>query len=60
MSTQASPEQMTPAEFRAAVAEMRATYPDDRSAVLPALRLAQERHRGWLPEEAFREATARD
>jgi NADH-quinone oxidoreductase subunit E len=29
-------------------------YPDPRSAVLPALRLAQERH-GWLPPEAFRE-----
>ena len=34
---------------------MRAIYPDERSAVLPALRLAQERHGGWLPEEAFRE-----
>jgi NADH-quinone oxidoreductase subunit E len=46
---------MSPDEFRAAVAKMRATYPDERSAVLPALRLAQERHGGWLPEEAFRE-----
>jgi NADH-quinone oxidoreductase subunit E len=27
-------------------------YPDRRSAVLPALRAAQERH-GWLPPEAF-------
>jgi NADH-quinone oxidoreductase subunit E len=35
-----------------AVAEQ---YPDSRSAVLPALRLAQERHGGWLPPEAFRE-----
>ena len=34
---------------------LRATYPRSRSAVLPALRLAQERHGGWLPEEAFRE-----
>ncbi|HEX6489909.1 MAG TPA: NAD(P)H-dependent oxidoreductase subunit E [Gaiellaceae bacterium] len=32
-----------------------ASYPDSRSAVLPALRLAQERHQGWLPPEAFRE-----
>jgi NADH:ubiquinone oxidoreductase subunit E len=32
-----------------------AQYPDRRSAVLPALRLAQERHGGWLPREAFRE-----
>ena len=34
---------------------MRKLYPDPRSAVLPALQLAQERHGGWLPEEAFRE-----
>src|SRR5215210_4135513 len=34
-----------------AVAEQ---YPDRRSAVLAALRLAQERH-GWLPPEALRE-----
>jgi NADH-quinone oxidoreductase E subunit len=32
-----------------------AQYPVRRSAVLPALRLAQERHGGWLPPEAFRE-----
>jgi NADH-quinone oxidoreductase E subunit len=30
-------------------------YPVRRSAVMPALRLAQERHGGWLPPEAFRE-----
>jgi NADH-quinone oxidoreductase subunit E len=30
-------------------------YPESRSAVLPALRLAQEEHGGWLPPEAFRE-----
>src|SRR5690349_1227931 len=29
-------------------------FPDARSATIPALRLAQERH-GWLPPEAFRE-----
>jgi NADH-quinone oxidoreductase E subunit len=34
-----------------AVAEV---YPDSKSAIMPALRLAQERH-GWLPPEAFRE-----
>jgi NADH-quinone oxidoreductase subunit E len=28
-------------------------YPDRRSAILPALRVAQERHDGWLPREAF-------
>ena len=30
-------------------------YPERRSAIIPALRLAQERYGGWLPEEAFRE-----
>jgi len=55
VSAPASPAAMSADEFRAAVAKMRATYPDERSAVLSALRLAQERHGGWLPEEAFRE-----
>jgi NADH-quinone oxidoreductase subunit E len=37
------------------IQEVRALYPpDSRSAVLPALRLAQARY-GWLPPEAFRE-----
>jgi hypothetical protein len=31
-----------------------ALYPDRRSAILPALRLAQERH-GWLSPEALRD-----
>jgi NADH-quinone oxidoreductase E subunit len=31
-----------------------AQYPDRRSAVLPALRIAQEEHGGWLPPEALR------
>jgi NADH-quinone oxidoreductase subunit E len=35
-----------------------ADYPDARSAVMPALRLAQERHGGWLPPEAFHEVAA--
>jgi NADH:ubiquinone oxidoreductase subunit E len=30
-------------------------YPDPTSAVLPALRLAQEEHGGWLSPEAIRE-----
>ncbi|MCZ7589770.1 MAG: NAD(P)H-dependent oxidoreductase subunit E [Gaiella sp.] len=30
-------------------------YPEPRSAIIPALRLAQERHGGWLPDEAFRQ-----
>ena len=41
--------------FEAEVAEIAGQYPDARSAVLPALRLAQERHEGWLPTEAFLE-----
>jgi NADH-quinone oxidoreductase subunit E len=32
-------------------------YPDRHSAVIPALRLAQEKH-GWLSPEALREAAA--
>ena len=32
-----------------------AEYPDPRSAILPALRLAQDAHGGWLPEVALRE-----
>jgi len=37
------------------VQELRSHYPDERSAVMPALQLAQERHGGWLPESALRE-----
>src|SRR5712691_11156492 len=37
------------------VREVAKQYPDSRSAVMPALRLAQERHDGWLPPEAFEE-----
>jgi NADH-quinone oxidoreductase subunit E len=36
------------------IQEVAALYPVRRSAVLPALRLAQERY-GWLPPDAFRE-----
>jgi NADH-quinone oxidoreductase subunit E len=36
------------------IAQVRKVYPDRRSAVLPALHLAQEEH-GWLPPEALRE-----
>jgi NADH-quinone oxidoreductase subunit E len=41
-----------PADFRREVQEIAALYPDTKSAVLPALRLAQERH-GYLSREAF-------
>ena len=42
-----------PAQFHREVADIAAEYPESRSAVLPALRLAQEHHGGWLPPEAF-------
>ena len=41
------------ASFQREVDTAAAEYPDSRSAVMPALRLAQERHGGWLPPEAF-------
>ena len=37
------------------IQRVKQAYPQPRSAVIPALRLAQERYGGWLPEEAFRE-----
>ena len=40
-------------DFATEVREIAAEYPESRSAVLPALRIAQERHGGWLPPEAF-------
>jgi NADH-quinone oxidoreductase subunit E len=41
--------------FADEVREVAVQYPESRSAVMPALRLAQERHGGWLPPEAFEE-----
>ena len=43
-----------PADFRRKVEEVASQYPDAKSAVLPALRLAQERD-GYLTEEGFRD-----
>lgn len=37
------------------IEKLRRQYPDPTSAVLPALRLAQEEHGGWLPPDALRE-----
>jgi NADH-quinone oxidoreductase E subunit len=39
-------------ELISEIRQVAGQYPDSRSAILPALRLAQERY-GWLPEEAF-------
>jgi NADH-quinone oxidoreductase E subunit len=41
--------------FQKQVREIAGRYPDRHSAVMDALRLAQERHDGWLPPEALRE-----
>jgi NADH-quinone oxidoreductase subunit E len=43
------------ATFYDKVQRLRKQYPQSRSAVLPALRLAQEEHGGWLPPEALRD-----
>jgi NADH-quinone oxidoreductase subunit E len=45
---------MSVAEFRERVQEIAAQYPDTKSAVMPALRLAQERD-GYLTPEGFRD-----
>ena len=44
---------MSARQFAAEVREIADQYPESRSADMPALRLAQERHGGWLPPEAF-------
>ena len=43
-----------PRELAVEIQAVASIYPDRRSAILPALRMAQERH-GWLPPEALRE-----
>jgi NADH-quinone oxidoreductase subunit E len=37
------------------IRKLRKQYPEPTSAILPALRLAQAEHGGWLPPEALRE-----
>jgi NADH-quinone oxidoreductase E subunit len=46
---------VTAAEFHDRVQELRQLYPDNRSAIMDALHLAQKRHNGWLPIEALEE-----
>jgi NADH-quinone oxidoreductase subunit E len=41
------------AEFDAKVRKLAAQYPDSKTAILPALRLAQEQNDGWLDTESF-------
>ena len=43
------------AHFRERVQKIASVYPDRHSAILPALRVAQEEHGGWLPVEALEE-----
>jgi NADH-quinone oxidoreductase subunit E len=45
---------MSEASFRERVQELERRYPHNRSAVMDALRLAQEEH-GWLSPEALRQ-----
>jgi NADH-quinone oxidoreductase E subunit len=40
---------------KAEIRKIRKEYPDPQSALLPALRLAQQDYGGWLPEAAFDE-----
>jgi NADH-quinone oxidoreductase E subunit len=41
------------AEFDAKVRKLAAQFPDSKTAILPALRLAQEENGGWLDTESF-------
>ncbi len=41
--------------MQAHIQKLRKQYPEPSSAVLPALRLAQDEHGGWLPPDALRE-----
>jgi NADH-quinone oxidoreductase subunit E len=43
------------AHFQREIDRLKSRYPHPRSAVMAALRLAQENHGGWLPPEALRE-----
>lgn len=43
---------MSDASLVERIEEVAARYPDRKSAIIPALRLAQEQY-GWLPPEAF-------
>lgn len=42
-------------EVKGRIDEIASRYPDRRSAVLPALWIAQEVYDGWIPEEAMQE-----
>jgi NADH-quinone oxidoreductase E subunit len=44
---------MLSSESKAEIQKIRKEYPDQKSALLPALYLAQQDFGGWLPEAAF-------
>ena len=44
---------MSPPALEAKMRELAEQYPDSRTAILPALRLAQEQNDGWLTLESF-------
>ena len=44
---------MSPPALEAKMRELAEQYPDSRTAILPALRLAQEQNDGWLDTESF-------
>ena len=44
---------MSTAEFDAQVRKLATRYPDSKTAILPALRLAQEQNGGWLTLDSF-------
>ena len=44
---------MSTAELAAQIRELGQQFPESRSAILPALRLAQEANGGWLTPESF-------
>jgi NADH-quinone oxidoreductase E subunit len=44
--------------FQSEIRKIAERYPDSKSAILPALRLAQEEHGGWLSREAIEEVGA--
>ena len=46
---------MSTVDLNAKIQKIAKKYPERRSAVMPALRLAQEAHGGWLPPGALRE-----
>ena len=45
-------------QSKAEIRKIRAEYPDQESALLPALYLAQKDFGGWLPPEAFEQVAA--